>query len=181
VYIGICDGTTSVPQNLSKKLILIFAPASKIDTGSDLNYYIFSAPFDANNPSKSEILNKDKEIWIGNYIACMPLETIDSLPDNQFPSSKPVLSDTRFVSYCAKDLLALRQWKDYTVNSQISDKCKYPNRILVQFEFTSKSSNSIFYLDTIPGFIQLKQDNTSCPVEGFYGSDNGQLCPTVCH
>jgi hypothetical protein len=192
VYIGICKGQQSVPTNFSKKLILIFAPASSESIQSDLKYYILPTKFDPKNPEKFEITKKEKDAWTTKFVASMPLETIDEGDaNNQFPSDTNTYktpSDTRYVRYCAGDLHDLIEVKKYYTShgyditadmlgylGAYSDTSDYKNRILIQFEFLTKA-HKIFYLDTIPGFLRLPDGASEC----FGATDNGQLCPTYC-
>jgi len=197
VYIGICTGTLSVPKGMAKKLILIFAPMTSEDEKTVLNYYILPTRFDPSKPANFTITKSVKDGWANKFIEAMPLETIDQVANaNQYPNSTDPAktpSDTRYATYCAADFNDLVWLVNYynTHGQSISENSlanlgaysdngnqrgQYSKRILIQFEFLDKK-NQLFYLDTIPGFLQLSDGSSKC-VTGF---DNGQLCPTVCH
>jgi hypothetical protein len=199
VYIGIYTGTTSVPVGSNKKIVFIFAPAKSDSTSSDIAYYILPRAFDPNNPSGFKIAAAEKIKWTDKFVSAMPLETIDKDdPDNLYPSPSAtdrVLSDTRYVTYCAGDLLALVFTKNhYSTSSDLSNNVvgylgayaatgtivnkipgRYKNRINMHFDLVNNNKKEV-YLDDIPGFLDLPPGVTEC--SSFL--NNGQLCPTYC-
>lgn len=209
VFIGVCykTGRQPIPDGYDKKLIFIFCPTAGNVVNNKSDFYILPASFDESKPTDAKITFDQQQEWTKNYIKVMPIKTIDPKdPDNQYENwltHKKYPSDTRSVSYCRNDLdelIAVKSYYEsaYNISDNAAgylasysstgmpkgkDKGRFKKRIICQFLFLDKD-NHIFYLESIAGFLHLKDGVSKCNYSNdkkkLKDVDNGQLCPTYC-
>lgn len=189
VFPAVCNGS-QVPPGFENRLILIFAPIN--GKGEIKDYFILHKRFNAANIDEFKIDKTTKDMWVERFVRIPLTGTIDPKDsDNEY--SKPgttekIPSDTRFTTFCAEDLADLQDIKElYDLSSDVEAHFsayttagtmggRFKNRTLIQFDFLDLKAVP-FYLDSIPGFLDLDGSGSKC------GKilNNGQLCPVNCN